>query len=123
MESPLGGEIQEATHHGDASSGATVLRQYCDTANLTGGFQASCANRVTFRSSRWFENEDVRDDGIEFVPLVAFGDLLFLDENRPPDALDLQPVLRPRGESHDVIPGGLCRHVGERWQRYVKRRR
>ena len=123
MESALGGEIQEATHHGDASSGATVLRQYCDTANLTGGFQASCANRVTFCGSRGFENENVRDDGVEFVPFVAFRDLLFFDENRPPHALNLQAVVLPGGESHDVIPGGLCRHVGERWQRYVKRRR
>jgi hypothetical protein len=51
VESPLGGQIQEATHHGDASSGATVLRQYCDAANLTGGFQATRANRVTFCGS------------------------------------------------------------------------
>ena len=71
MESAFGGEIQEATHHGDASSGATVLRQYCDTANLTGGFQASCANRVTFCGSRGFENENVRDDGVELVPFVV----------------------------------------------------
>ena len=123
MESALGGEIQEATHHGDASSGATVLRQYCDTANLTGGFQASCANRVTFCGSRGFENENVRDDGVEFVPFVAFRDLLFFDENRPPNALNQQAVMLPRGESNDVIFGGLCRHVGELWPAYVKRRR
>ena len=123
VESALGGEIQEAMHYGDASSQPTVLRQYCDTANLTGGFQASCANRVTFCGSRGFENENVRDDGVELVPFVAFRDLLFFDENRPPHALNLQAVVLPGGESHDVIPGGLCRHVGERWQRYVKRRR
>ncbi len=122
MESAFGGEIQEATHQGDASSGAAVLRQYCDTANLTGGFQAPCANRVTFCGSGWFECEHVRYDGIEFVPFVAFRDLLLLDENRPPYALDLQSVVLPRGESHDVIPGRLCWHVGERWQAYVKRR-
>ncbi len=123
MESALGGEIQEATHHGDASSGAAVLRQYCDTANLTGGFQASCANRVTFCRRRKFENEYVRDDGIELVPFVAFRDLLFFDEDRPPYALDLQAVVLPAGESHDVIADGSCRHVGELWPAYVKRRR
>ena len=123
MESALGGEIQEAMHDGDASSGATVLRQHCDTANLTGGLQASSADRVTFCGSRRFKDENVRDDGIEFVPFVAFRDLLFLDENRPPYALDLQPVVRPRGESNDVIPGGLCRHVSELWLAYVKLRR
>jgi hypothetical protein len=114
VESALGGEIHEATHHGDASSGAAVLRQYCDTPNLTGGFQASCANRVTFCGSRGFESENVRDDGIELVPFVAFSDLLFFDENRPPHALYLQAVVLPAGQSHDVIPGGWSRHVGER---------
>jgi hypothetical protein len=47
-EAPLDGEIHEATHDRDAGAGAAKTRQYCDATNLTGGFQAPCANRVTF---------------------------------------------------------------------------
>ncbi len=51
-ESTLCGEIHQALHHRDAGAGAAVLRQYCDAANLTGGFEAARANRVTFCRSR-----------------------------------------------------------------------
>ena len=121
MESALDGEIQEAMHDGDASPSATVLRQYCDAANLTGGLQAPCANRVTFCGSGPFESEDMVDDGVEIVPFVAFRDLLFFDENSSPHVLDVHAVVLPRGQSHDVILRVIRGHAGLPLLLYVKR--
>ncbi len=123
MESALDGEIQEAMHDGDASPCATVLRQYCDAANLTGGLQASSANRVTFCGSRSLESEDMVDDGVQVVPFVPFRDLLFFDENSSPHVLDVHAVVLPRGQSHDVILSVIRGHASLPLPLYVKRSR
>jgi hypothetical protein len=104
-ESLPGGQIHEATHHGDAGSAAAVLRQHCDAANLTGGFQASSADGVTVCGSRALENQHVSGLTVLIIPFVAFIDLLFLDENSPSHVLDLHAVVRPRGERDDVVRG------------------
>jgi hypothetical protein len=109
-EATLCGEVHEAAHDGEARPGAAMRRQYGDATNLTGGFQAACANRVTFRGISRRKHEYVRDDRIEFVPLVAFRNPLFFDENSPSHVLDLHAIVLPRRELHDVIRSVARRH-------------
>lgn len=108
-EATLGGQLHEATHDRDARPGAAVRRQYGDTANLTGGLEPSRANQVTFSGSEPNVGEHVRDDGVEFVPLLVLRDALFFDENSPAHAFDRGAVGLPRREV-DVeilrLPGG-----------------
>jgi hypothetical protein len=100
-EAPFDGEFHEAEHDCHTGPGAAVLRQHCDAPNLTGGFQASRANQVTFRAERLHKRERVWHDRVEVVPLVALVDALFFDENRAPHVLDRAGVTRPVGDLDD----------------------
>lgn len=45
-------QIHQVAHHRSADPGAAVLREYRDTTDLTGGFQARRADCVTFPGHR-----------------------------------------------------------------------
>ena len=73
----------------------TELSQNCEAANLTGGFEPSCANCITFRG----KHQGVHAVRIGVVPLVRLRNTLFDDENRAPHALQFRAVALPRGDN------------------------
>src|SRR5512139_2126563 len=76
-ESRFCGVVHEVAHDQAADPGAAALRQYCDTPDLTGGFEPSRADRVTVLR----EHEHVGRHRIDVVPFLRLGDALFHDED------------------------------------------
>jgi hypothetical protein len=109
-ESALSGEVHEAAHDREAGPGATVLRQYGDTTNLTGRFQPASANQVTFCRRGDSIRHNVRDDGVEVVPFLVLGNVLFLYENSPADAFDRRAIVPPGRDFQDEILPQRRRH-------------
>jgi hypothetical protein len=92
-------QIHQVADHRAADPGAAVLREYRDATDLTGGFQASCADCVTFRGYC----QDVPARRVRGVPFLVLGDALFQDEYAAPDGLDVRAVGIPARRTHPDI--------------------
>jgi hypothetical protein len=82
---------------------STKFLQDCEAPNLTGGFQASRANCVTFRP----EGQGVHARQVGTIPLFLLRNLLFHDENSPAYLLQRFAMLQPgcRDDSEICVDG------------------